>query len=111
MPANEHSSQALSLTHPTDEQVWLCLKRLITFDEPLNRFERIQDLLARYITNKNSKPIKLNDYLLLDQDYLFQQVFGSSENIKNSCLINIALALEDITRFSPKIITINFWLG
>jgi hypothetical protein len=108
MLPGKSSFQALEFIKPTQEQIWFCLNRLLIFDEPLNRYERLEEILSRYINNKNGKAIRLANYSPSEKNYFFKQIFGSrSKNNIDSQLLNFSLAMEDIFRFTP--IAFQLW--
>jgi hypothetical protein len=90
-----------SIKPPTDEQFWSCLQRLLSFEYPPEKWERISQLLARHVSNPELKPKDIPTLPLSAQDELFSRVFGSETDDNLDTIFSIVLALEEMDRFKP----------
>jgi len=94
--------EPLKLKAPTAEQLWSCLKRCLSFEEPVARSARLRDLIKRHILHPIARSRTLGSLCQAEQDRLFKLAFGMAEAAVPAQLLSIVLALEDVSRFSGQ---------
>lgn len=111
-PARSNPSgegESLNVKASTAEQFWSCVKRLIAFDDPASRWEKLRSLVQKQIYDRPVKSGAIAELPLAAQDRLFQRAFGKrGGSDPSSLLLNILFALEDLERFSPTALQLFF---
>jgi hypothetical protein len=90
------------------EDFWLALQRFLIFEEPSSRWPKIRKGLLKVASKRLSAAV-LGKLTPLEQDYLFADIYGASDEKSTSVnrAINILFALKDFQKFQK--ITFDMW--
>ena len=90
------------------EDFWLTVQRFLTFEEPSSRWPKIRKGLLKAASKRLSASV-LGKLTPLEQDYLFADTYGSTNEKSNSInrAINILFAMKDFQKFQR--ITFDMW--
>jgi hypothetical protein len=87
---------------PAEEQFWSCFQRLLSFEDPIDRWQKVVALAAKHADGLKEKDA--SQLPISAQEQLFNSVFGSEDlddaSILAATTVNIILSLEDARRFS-----------
>jgi hypothetical protein len=90
------------------EDFWLTLQRFLIFEDPSSRWPKIRKGLLKMASKRMSASV-LGKLTPLEQDYLFSDIYGTTDEKSNSInrAINILFALKDFQKFQR--ITFDMW--
>jgi hypothetical protein len=90
------------------EDFWLTLQRFLIFEEPSSRWPKIRKGLLKTASKRLSGSV-LGKLTPLEQDYLFFDIYGTTDEKSNSInrAINVLFALKDFQKFQR--ITFDMW--
>jgi hypothetical protein len=92
---------------PSPEPFWSCARRLLAFDDPTDKWQKVMALCSRQLRTKIEAPSALSS---TQQENLFAHAFGVQASEKNSqaVLFNTILAFEEMERLTKTCLELFF---
>lgn len=99
--------QESNISSPAPDLFWSCAKRLLSFDDPTDRWQKILSLCSRHL---RTKPDALAALESGQKESLFNRLFGvqAKESSSQTSIVNVILCLEEMDRLTQTCLDLFF---